>query len=144
MDTVTLERFVEAQRQSFAGALRELQNGRKLTHWMWYIFPQLKGLGVSARSEYYGISGMEEAVAYMRHPILGPRLQECTGAILRHTDKSALQILGHTDARKLQSCMTLFREAAPDVAAFDEVLRCFYNGEPDHQTLRLLGTKVPE
>lgn len=138
MQNYNLERFVTAQKGIYFTALQELQRGRKDSHWMWFIFPQVKGLGRSAASEYYGISGLDEATAYMEHPVLGPRLTECAWALLQHKDKTASEIMGHIDAMKLRSSMTLFREAAPENPLFDAVLNAFYNGEPDHRTQMLL------
>ena len=104
---------------------------------MWYIFPQLKGLGRSSTSEYYGLSGIKEAQAYLSDPILKARLIEITGAVLAHKDKSAEEIFGGIDAKKLRSCMTLFSTAAPDIPVFDAVLEQFFNGTLDRNTLRL-------
>ena len=134
-----LNRFIDAQSNTFSVAFGELQNGRKVSHWMWYVFPQLKGLGKSEMSEYYGIAGIAEARAYMEDPVLGFRLIECSQAVLSHSEKSAKEIFGDIDSKKLRSCMTLFREATPEIQVFDDVLETFFNGKPDYRTLRLLG-----
>lgn len=130
-----LKRFIDAQERDYDTALAELRNGRKMSHWIWYIFPQLKGLGRSDMSEYYGLSGIDEARAYIEDPILGQRLIEAAQAVVQHSDKSAEEILGWIDAIKFCSCMTLFREAAPEVQVFDDALNIFFGGEPDHRTL---------
>ena len=132
-----LNRFIEAQNRDYDAALSEIRAGRKASHWMWYIFPQLKGLGRSSTSEYYGLSGINEAQAYLSDPILKARLIEITDAVLAHKDKSAEEIFGGIDAKKLRSCMTLFSIAAPDISVFDAVLEQFFNGKPDRNTLRL-------
>ena len=108
-----LNRFIEAQNRDYDIALAEIRAGKKASHWMWYIFPQLKGLGRSSTSEYYGLSGIKEAQAYLSDPILKARLIEITDAVIAHKDKSAEEIFGGIDAKKLRSCMTLFSIAAP-------------------------------
>lgn len=132
-----LTRFIQAQNRDYDTALAEIRAGRKVSHWMWYIFPQLKGLGRSSTSEYYGLAGIEEAQAYLSEPIMKARLVEITGAVLAHKDKSAEEIFGGIDAKKLRSCMTLFSIAAPDIPLFDAVLEQFFDGKPDRNTLRL-------
>lgn len=132
-----LNRFIEAQNRDYDTALAEIRAGKKASHWMWYIFPQLKGLGRSSTSEYYGLSGIKEAQAYLSDPILKARLIEITDAVIAHKDKSAEEIFGGIDAKKLRSCMTLFSIAAPDIPVFDAVLEQFFNGVPDRNTLRL-------
>ena len=132
-----LNRFIEAQNRDYDTALAEIRAGKKASHWMWYIFPQLKGLGRSSTSEYYGLSGIKEAQAYLSDPILKARLIEITDAVLAHKDKSAEEIFGGIDAKKLRSCMTLFSIAAPDIPVFDAVLEQFFNGTLDRNTLRL-------
>lgn len=135
----SLERFVEAQ--AFASvyeqALNEVRNGQKIGHWIWYIFPQVKGLGMSDNSHYYGIDGLEEARAYLQHPILGKRLREVTTTFLKLQGKSAEDVFGHLDAMKVRSCMTLFNEVAED-ELFMQVLDKFYQGEKDKLTLTRL------
>lgn len=132
-----LNRFIEAQNRDYDIALAEIRAGKKVSHWMWYIFPQLKGLGRSSTSEYYGLSGIKEAQAYLSDPILKARLIEITDAVIAHKDKSAEEIFGGIDAKKLRSCMTLFSIAAPDIPVFDAVLEQFFNGTLDRNTLRL-------
>lgn len=132
-----LNRFIEAQNRDYDTALAEIRAGKKASHWMWYIFPQLKGLGRSSTSEYYGLSGIKEAQAYLSDPILKARLIEITDAVLAHKDKSAEEIFGGIDAKKLRSCMTLFSIAAPDIPVFEAVLEQFFHGVPDRNTLRL-------
>lgn len=132
-----LNRFIEAQNRDYDIALAEIRAGKKVSHWMWYIFPQLKGLGRSSTSEYYGLSGIKEAQAYLSDPILKARLIEITDAVIAHKDKSAEEIFGGIDAKKLRSCMTLFSIAAPDIPVFEAVLEQFFNGTLDRNTLRL-------
>lgn len=133
-----LKRFTDAQHNSYETALSEIRAGRKRTHWMWYIFPQLKGLGRSGMSEYYGLSGISEARAYLADPILGARLSEISYAVLCHKDKSAEEIFDGIDAVKLRSCMTLFKKAAPEVTVFGDVLAQFFDGQEDPATVQLL------
>ena len=132
-----LNRFIEAQNRDYDTALAEIRAGKKASHWMWYIFPQLKGLGRSSTSGYYGLSGIKEAQAYLSDPILKARLIEITDAVIAHKDKSAEEIFGGIDAKKLRSCMTLFSIAAPDIPVFEAVLEQFFHGVPDRNTLRL-------
>ena len=134
-----LSRFVQAQDGRYDQALAELQAGRKRSHWIWYILPQLRALGRSAMAREYGIQGLDEAVAYLAHPVLGPRLLACVQALLSHRDRPATDMLGEVDAMKLRSCLTLFHAAAPEVPCFAEALRAFYRGMPDPETLRLLA-----
>lgn len=137
----SLERFVEAQ--AFASvyerALSEVKNGMKVGHWIWYIFPQVKGLGMSYNSHYYGIGGLEEARAYLRHPLLGKRLREVTTALLELQGKSAEKVFGGLDAMKVRSCMTLFDEVAKD-DLFAQVLEKYYHGEKDELTMKMLNS----
>jgi len=134
----SLERFVEAQELMYMMALDEVRNGRKRGHWIWYIFPQLKGLGESYNSSYYGIDGIEEARAYLQHPVLGARLREITTAFLALKGESAEGVFGHLDAMKVRSCITLFNEVADD-DLFRNVLDRYYNGVADNRTLAILG-----
>ncbi|MGF6391978.1 DUF1810 domain-containing protein [Pseudomonas plecoglossicida] len=134
-----LERFVQAQDRVFDQVMQELQAGRKRSHWMWYMFPQLDGLGHSLMAERYGLSGIGEARAYLGHPLLGPRLEACVTALVQHSDKSAREILGSPDDLKLRSCLTLFGKVAPDNPLFQRALAQFYAGQPDARTLELLG-----
>lgn len=134
-----LERFVRAQARDYAQALAELTAGRKRTHWIWYVLPQLRDLGRSPMARDYGIADVHEAVAYFQHPVLGPRLVECVQALLQHPDRSAAEMLGDVDAMKFRSCLTLFAHAAPAEPCFARALAVFYRSEPDRETLRLLG-----
>jgi uncharacterized protein (DUF1810 family) len=133
-----LDRFVVAQEGVYGGALAELRAGHKTGHWIWFVFPQLAGLGRSAMSLRYAVASIDEASAYLAHPILGPRLRECAGAVLDTSGRSAEEILGGIDAVKLRSSMTLFHRAAPDEPVFAAVLDRFYGGVPDPATDRLL------
>ena len=129
-----LDRFVQAQRGVYEGALDELRRGRKTSHWMWFIFPQIEGLGHSEMAELYAIESLDEARAYLDHPVLGPRLRACATAILTVSARTAEEILGPIDAVKLRSSMTLFLRAAPDEPVFAEVLDRWYGGVPDAAT----------
>ena len=133
-----LERFVAAQDGVYRQALAELRRGRKESHWMWFVFPQIAGLGRSATARFYGIGSAAEARAYLAHPLLGSRLAECTQAILAHRDRSAEAIFGPVDAMKLKSSMTLFAAVAADPTLFASVLDAFFDGERDPATLALL------
>lgn len=133
-----LERFIEAQDSVYSLALNEIKNGRKCSHWIWYIFPQLKGMGRSYNSEYYGISGISEAKDYLKHPVLGMRLREITAELLKHQDKSPVALMGsRIDSVKLCSCMTLFDCVSPN-DVFNQVLKYFYAGERDLTTLKMI------
>ena len=134
----SLERFVDAQERMYNMALTEVKSGKKLSHWIWYIFPQLKGLGMSGNSHYYGIDNIEEAKAYLQHPILGARLREITSVFLGLTGKNAQDVFGYLDAMKVRSCMTLFNEVADD-DLFRKVLERYYSGLADEKTLTILG-----
>ena len=136
--TNELERFYRAQEQSYAQALREVRNGRKQSHWMWYIFPQLRGLGLSSTAAYYGIRGAEEARAYLADPLLGPRLAEISEALLELEEKDAERIFGFPDVLKLRSCMTLFAAVSAEGSVFHRVLDAYYHGEKDERTLQML------
>jgi uncharacterized protein (DUF1810 family) len=133
-----LERFVDAQADDYARVLAELEAGEKRSHWIWFIFPQMKGLGHSAQADYYGIGSLEEAAAYWGHPVLGPRLEECTRLVNAIEKRSIQQILGYPDDLKFRSSMTLFSRAAADTAVFSDALRKYFGGEPDGRTLELL------
>lgn len=136
-----LERFVSAQNECgcYSAALTEIKAGRKASHWIWYVFPQLKGLGHSYNSQYYGLAGEAEAKAYLAHPMLGARLREITAALLTHSDESTEELMGsHIDAVKLRSCMTLFDAIAPgDI--FARVLSTFYGSRRCRRTLAKLN-----
>jgi uncharacterized protein (DUF1810 family) len=134
-----LIRFVEAQHSTYAQALAEIRSGRKESHWMWFVFPQFAGLGSSPASVYYAIVSMEEADAYLRHPVLGPRLVECAEAVLAVEGRSAAEIFGSPDDLKLRSCATLFAHVSPPGSVFERILTRYYDGEPDAMTLRLLA-----
>ena len=136
-DTYNLFRFVKAQAQSYQIALKEIEAGKKQSHWMWYIFPQLKGLGHSSFSEYYGISAIAEATAYLNHQYLGAHLREITEALLKHEGKSAVDIMSGTDALKLRSCRTLFDLVSPN-DIFRKVIDTFYFGKLDLITMTKL------
>ncbi len=133
-----LERFVREQEIWYRHALAEVRRGKKYGHWMWFIFPQLRGLGRSETSLYYGISGREEAAAYLAHPVLGARLREITGALLALETVDAIGIFGYTDSMKLRSCMTLFDQVSEE-PLFRQVLEKFYGGKPDPVTLSMLN-----
>jgi uncharacterized protein (DUF1810 family) len=134
-----LERFVAAQEPVYADVVHELRRGRKSSHWMWFVFPQLAGLGRSETSRHYAISSLDEARAYLAHPVLGARLRECVKLLLAMpAGRSAEDILGSVDSVKLRSSMTLFQRAAPDAVPFAEVLDRFWDGVPDAQTDALL------
>ena len=136
-----LGRFVQAQDELFCDygqAFKEVQEGYKYTHWIWYIFPQLRALGHSRRARYFGISDLDEAVRYMTHPVLSARLREISGALLEHKgSKTALKIFGEIDSLKVRSCMTLFDAVCPN-DVFYEVLNGFYDGQKDTLTVELL------
>ncbi|BCJ46827.1 hypothetical protein GCM10010168_36510 [Actinoplanes ianthinogenes] len=135
---IDLERFVRAQDGVHEQARAELAAGSKRSHWMWFVFPQLAGLGSSPTAQAYAIRDLAEARAYLAHPVLGPRLVECAETLLAVEDRTAAQIFGYPDDLKLRSSMTLFAEAADDPAVFRQVLDRYYDG-PDPRTLQLLG-----
>jgi uncharacterized protein (DUF1810 family) len=137
-DPHDLARFVAAQDAVIDTVLAELAAGRKRTHWMWFVFPQLAGLGRSSTAQFYGIRSRREALAYWRHPLLGARLVRCSEALRPHAAHGAEAVLGSVDAVKLRSCLTLFDAIAPEEPVFDELLVDFYGGERDPATLRLL------
>lgn len=134
IENTGLQRFIEAQNDSYDQALKEIRNGRKLTHWIWYIFPQIKGLGFSYNSEYYGITSLQEAKDYLENELLRKRLFEITESLLMHKGKDIESIMGDIDALKLKSSMTLFDAVKPD-SIFGEVLDGFYGGERCRRTL---------
>ncbi|GAA1928680.1 DUF1810 domain-containing protein [Nocardioides marmoribigeumensis] len=136
-DAYPLGRFVEAQEQVYARALGKLRAGRKTSHWMWFVFPQVAGLGHSSMSQTYAIGSLAEARAYLDHPVLGPRLVECAEAVLEHPDRTPREILGSPDDAKLRSSMTLFALAGSE-PVFQRVLDAFFDGEPDPRTVALL------
>ena len=134
-----LERFKKAQAEDYATALAEIKRGRKESHWIWYIFPQLKELGFSSTAKYYGIDGLGEAKAYMADAELRRNLLEITDALLRQPETDIHRVMGYPDDLKLRSSMTLFEAAAPDQSVFSEVLDKFYGGERDDATLKRLA-----
>ncbi|MDT0182868.1 DUF1810 domain-containing protein [Microbacterium sp. ARD31] len=138
-DPFRLQRFVEAQEGVHARALDELRAGRKTTHWMWFVFPQVAGLGSSATAQRYAIGSLEEARAYLAHPVLGPRLTEYVEAVLSHSGRTAHDILGSPDDVKLRSSMTLFVLVAGPESVFQRVLDAFFDGEMDTRTVDLLN-----
>ena len=138
-DPFDLQRFVTAQAPVMAAVRSELAAGRKSSHWMWFVFPQLRGLGSSSMAQHYGIASLEEARAYLAHPVLGPRLRECCALLLQLEGRSANQVLGSPDDMKFRSCLTLFGIAAPDEAVFRQALDKYYGGEPDPRTTSALG-----
>ena len=135
---INLDRFVYAQETTYGNALSEIRNGKKSSHWMWYIFPQVEGIGKSDVSRRYAIFSLEEAKAYLQHPLLGNRLREISSAVLSLEGKSAVDIFDRTDARKLKACMTLFHLASPDESVFIQVLEKYFDGRFNRQTVRFL------
>jgi uncharacterized protein (DUF1810 family) len=140
-DPYELSRFVQAQRGDYDRALTELEGGRKRTHWIWYVFPQLDGLGMSAMSRRYAIKSLDEARAYLEHPVLGPRLIECAEAVLRLEGRSARDIFGSPDDLKMRSCATLFAAVSSPGSVFERLLDKYYDGRRDDKTLELLGLR---
>ena len=144
-DPDDLQRFVDAQEAggTYAAALRELRAGRKTGHWMWFVLPQLAGLGRSATARHYALHGPDEARAYLAHPVLGPRLLECATALTALPTRDPVAVLGSVDAQKLRSSMTLFADVAPDEPVFRSVLDRWFGGEDDPLTCELLGRTGP-
>lgn len=139
MTTLSLQRFVAAQDVCLDEAMAELKAGKKVSHWIWFVFPQHKALGRSRTAIHYGIADIEEARQYLRHPILGPRHKECVQLVLLHPQRTPYAIFGSPDDMKFRSCSTLFMQAAPDEPVFKQVLDTFYGGQPDEMTLGLLA-----
>lgn len=137
-DPFDLERFVQAQQAVYAAVCTELRAGAKRSHWMWFIFPQLRGLGSSPSAQHYGLASLAQARAYLDHPVLGARLRECTRCLLLLEGRSAAEIFGYPDDLKLRSCLTLFERAATQEQLFSEALSKYYGGKPDLRTLELL------
>lgn len=135
-----LDRFLTAQERSYDTALSEIKNGRKRSHWMWYIFPQIAGLGMSSTAQYYSIADIEEAREYITHPVLGARLLEISRALLTLDSSDATAVMGYPDDLKLRSSMTLFAQVSED-PVFNAVIDKFYGGRPDTRTLHILGVK---
>lgn len=138
-DDYHLQRFLDAQGHVFNAVLGDLRAGRKSSHWMWFIFPQIKGLGHSGTAQKFAIASLEEAKAYLQHPVLGPRLRECTQLALNVDGRSAEQIFGYPDHLKFRSCMTLFMTATTDNKVFKDALLKYFEGKPDKLTLDLLA-----
>jgi len=138
-DPHDLSRFVQAQQDDYERALAEISSGRKRSHWMWYIFPQFAGLAFSSTSKHYAIKSLEEAKAYLAHPILGPRLRECAEAVVDLEGRSATQVFGSPDDLKLRSCATLFACVSLPGSVFHRLIGKYYRGEFDGNTLQLLG-----
>lgn len=142
-----LQRFINAQENGYSfgsdytTALAEIRSGRKVSHWIWYVFPQIKGLGFSDTTQYFSISDMNEAVEYINHPVLSARLIEISSELLKLECSDPMAILGAPDCYKLRSCMTLFKYAKPDEPVFQQVLDKFFNGMEDYKTLKILGIK---
>ncbi|WP_425864545.1 DUF1810 domain-containing protein [Arthrobacter sp. TWP1-1] len=135
-----LDRFLEAQDPIYSDVTTEIATGLKVTHWMWFVFPQVSGLGTSPWAQLYAIASLQEAVDYAAHPILGARLRECASLVMATRDRSAVDIFGVVDSRKLQSCMTLFVVAVPEEELFREVLERFFEGSADHATEKILAS----
>ena len=139
-DPFDLDRFVSAQEPVIGSVRDELRRGRKTSHWMWFVFPQIAGLGASSMSQRFAISSLDEARAYLAHPVLGPRLIECIDIVLAVEDRSAHAIFGSPDDMKFRSCLTLFAQAS-DHEAFGTALRKFFDGKADQATLALAGSR---
>jgi len=140
-DPYNLRRFVNTQQSIYDDVLRELREGHKRSHWMWFIFPQIEGLGHSAMAREYAISSREEAEAYLRHPVLGQRLEECARLVAAINGRSIEDIFGYPDYLKFRSSMTLFSNVAPNREIFEECLQKYFGGEPDTVTLAELNKK---
>jgi uncharacterized protein (DUF1810 family) len=140
-DPYLLSRFVLAQEDDYEQALSEIRSGRKRSHWMWYIFPQFDGLGFSSTSRHFAIKSLDEARAYLDHPLLGPRLIECAAAVLDIKDRSATEIFGSPDDMKLRSCATLFAKVTPPGSVFELLLEKYYRSEPDGRTLQRVAVR---
>ena len=138
-DPHDLHRFVLAQSSNYEDALAELRAGHKRSHWSWYVFPQVRGLGSSPMSVRYSIGSRAEAGAFLAHPVLGPRLRDCVKAMMAHRGLSASQILGDVDAQKFRSCLTLFAQVAPSDPLFNDALKKYFDGAPDSRTISILG-----
>ena len=139
MSTAKFKDFVQAQDPIYSQVVSELTQGRKRSHWMWFIFPQIQGLGFSAMAKRFALEDLQQAQDYLQHETLGPRLLQCAELLLPHSDKSALEIFGHPDNLKLQSSLTLFALATQEFTVFEQLLQQFYAGEYDQQTLDILG-----
>ena len=133
-----LERFLKAQARNYDAALREIRDGCKRSHWMWYVFPQIQGLGYSSTAQFYAIRDLDEAKAYLQHPVLRERLLEISNALLALDSRNASEVFGWPDDMKLRSSMTLFAEAEPECAVFQKVLEQYFHGQKDERTLSIL------
>ena len=140
---MSLNRFLDAQAPIYAQALQELQRGHKQSHWMWFVFPQPRGLGRSATAQFYGLVDAQEALAYVRHPVLGARLRECTQAMLPHSNRPLEDILGPVDSLKFCSCMTLFARLVPAEPLFAQALQAFCGGREDGAVLDFCADAAP-
>ncbi len=138
-DAYPLHRFLDTQARTYETVLSELRAGRKCSHWIWCIFPQIAGLGHSEMSEQFAIDSLDEAKTYLQHPVLGPRLRACTQLVLDVDGRSAEEIFGYPDDLKFRSCMTLFLTAAPDNTIFKDALLKYFDGKPDQLTLDILA-----
>jgi uncharacterized protein (DUF1810 family) len=138
-DPHDLQRFVLAQDTVYTQVCAELAAGAKTSHWMWFVFPQLKALGHSATAQHFGIASRAEALAYWQHPVLGPRLKACSELVVAVEGRTALQVFGSTDQLKFRSCMTLFAQVAPQEPVFNQALAGYFAGEGDAKTLELLA-----
>ena len=136
-----LERFLLAQAKNYKDAFNEIKNGKKRSHWMWYVFPQIQGLGISSTAKYYAINDIGEAAAYLKHPVLGTRLIQITEALLKVENKTALGIFSCPDDMKLKSCMTLFSLLDETNPVFENVLNKYFQGEKDSRTVEILSNK---
>jgi uncharacterized protein (DUF1810 family) len=141
-DSYNLQRFIDAQNPIYASALSEIRSGNKRGHWMWFIFPQMRGLGHSDMAQFYGIRSMEEAKAYLDHPVLGARLRECVAAMQDLSGTTPKKVFGEIDAIKFRSCLTLFERAGGDLV-FEAALNRWFAGERDEATLRILEVEPP-
>ena len=137
-DPYDLQRFVDAQVRAYENACSELKLGQKQSHWMWFVFPQIKGLGTSSTALYYAISGRDEAQAYLRHPVLGPRLRECTKLVNAIEGRTIRQVFAYPDNLKFRSCMTLFSEVTSENEEFVLAVKKYFSGQPDSATLARL------
>jgi uncharacterized protein (DUF1810 family) len=142
MDNYNLERFIKAQSTDYNQALSEIKAGHKTSHWIWYIFPQITGLGHSNMSEYYGITSLEEAKDYLQEPTLKANLLEISEALLQLPSRNPTEVMGYIDDKKLKSCMTLFSIADPECKVFQQVLDKYFGGKQDKRTLQILGIET--
>lgn len=142
-DPYSLQRFLDAQNGVYNLVLAELRSGRKKSHWIWFVFPQIRGLGHSAMAQHYAITSLDEAEAYMAHHVLGARLRECTRLVINTEGRTALQIFGHPDNLKFRSSMTLFLHATKNNRIFQDALVKYYEGKPDQATLDILQSLNP-